>query len=211
MFNAKILLKIFQHCGSSLHFAVILFPILLGMQTNLCAQNDDCRLKLDELKPVIQRFNPFFSHHKWNLNKRLEMARMGAHRLLIISQSGCKRHHFNFNLLIDNDIVQQTDSFWINEVKSLMHKIYFEQSEYDLYRATFEETFEEKYRMYGLGGSFNFPLGTRNFICQLRYDEEKGGQVAIEMVQYLFKDKVEVKRKGIPAEKDDGWLGKDKP
>ena len=202
MFKNKSYLKI---------FLVICMPLWLLPYTHLQAQNEGCRLNLDELKPIIERFNPFFSHHKWNLHKRIEMARMGDHRLLIISQSGCKRHHINFNLLIDADIVQLSDSFWINEVKSLMHKVYFEQSEYDLYRATFEKTFEEKYNMYGLGGSFNFPLGTRNFICQLRYDEEKGGQIAIEMVQYLFKDRVEVRREGIPVDKDDGWLGKDKP
>lgn len=170
---------------------------------------EDCRLKIEDIKPLIERFNPFFSNHVYKANQQTELARMGKHRLLVVKQSGCKRHHINFNLFIDPSVEPYGKGFWIAEAKSMLHKVFHEDPDYTRLGPEFDRLFEEKFNMYGMGRKFNFPIGTRNFICQVIHDEEKGGQVAIEMVSYIFKERIEVKRKGISPKEDDGWKATD--
>lgn len=172
------------------------------------AQKEDCRLKKEDLKPIIKRYNPFFSNHTWNLESQIEMARMGNNRLLLITQDGCLRHHITFNLIIDPGKVKQDRSFWINEVKSMMHRVYWEQSEYEQYQKEFEENFEDKFSYYGLNDQFNFPIGSRNFICELRFDPVKGGKITIEVINFIFREKIDnSQRRRITNDSDDGWLG----
>lgn len=180
---------------------------MLG-STSIQAQGSDCRLKLEDLKPIIQRFNPFFANHKWNQDARLEMARMSNEQLILITQDGCKRHHVNFTMIIDPKIVVNNNDFWIESTVSMLYKAYYNQPEYETFAKEFLKEFSEKFKMYGLNNQFNFPIGTRNFICELRYNPQKGGRINVEMVQFIFKEKLELKRKGIPLEEDDGWLGK---
>ena len=170
-------------------------------------KSSDCRVKTEDLKPLIQRFNPFFANHKWNNATRMEVASLGEHRLLMIRQDGCKRYHTTFTLVIDQSQVKRENSFWIDEVKSMMHKVFFEQeTSYQEYGKPFEALFEEKFIRSGFNSAFNFPVGTRNFICNVNYHPEKEGRIHIEVVEYIFSEKVTKKRpQGIPREKDDGW------
>ncbi|MEL6850204.1 MAG: hypothetical protein AAFP92_16900 [Bacteroidota bacterium] len=188
-----------------------LFVVLLILMPKLWAQEEDCRLKKETLKPLIQRFNPYFAHHKWNPKNRLEMARIGSDRVVIITQDGCKRHYTKFNLLLDPEAIVGTDSFWIAEVKSFMHKIYFGTQAYEPFQHAFEAAFIEKFRMHGINRRFNFPLGTRNFICEVRSDPTKGGRIIIEMVTFIFREKVQTRRTGIAQEQDDGWVRQQQP
>lgn len=158
---------------------------------------------------MIKQFNPYFADHKWEPRTRLEMTRMGPHRLLLITQDGCKRHHTQFTLIIDPVAIENRQQFWVNEVKSMFHKVYFEQPVYREFSKPFGEAFEEKLAIYGVNERFNFPIGTRNFICEVKLHPTKGAQITIEMVTFIFKEKVEVQRKGIPRKEDDGWLGKE--
>ena len=170
---------------------------------------EECRLKKENIKPLIERFNPYFSNHTYKASKYTELARMGKYRLLVVKQSGCKRHHINFNLLLDSDVVMDEPDFWIAEAKSMLHKVFHQDPNYKRLGPEFDRLFEEKFRMYGLGRKFNFPIGTRNFICQIINDPENGGQIAIEMVSYIFKERVDVKRKGVSLKDDDGWKASD--
>lgn len=161
------------------------------------------------IKPIIKRFNPYFSNHLYKSYQYTELARLGKHRLLVLKQSGCKRHHINFNLLIDSEIVENDPGFWIAEAKSLLYKVFFEDPSYTRLGPEFDRLFEEKFKLNGMRRKFNFPIGTRNFICQVINDSEKGGQIAIEMVSYIFRETIEVKRKGISLKEDDGWKATD--
>ncbi|MEZ4828186.1 MAG: hypothetical protein R3C61_18155 [Bacteroidia bacterium] len=190
--------------------SIYLFFILLFFTLPAFAQKEDCRLKPEELKPLIKRFNPYFSNHTWNAQSQIEMARIGDSRLVMITQDGCIRHHITFNLIIDPKAVNLSREFWLNEVRMLMHHVFWEQPEYDSFGPEFEAAFADKFSIYGLNDPFNFPIGMRNFICELRYDPQKGGKVTIEMVVFIFKEKVETKRLASPGEKDDGWLGVEK-
>lgn len=172
---------------------------LVMLSLDVQGQGRDCRLDLDELSPIIRRYNPFFAQHTWDKQGQIEMARMGSHRLLMITQDGCIRHHFTFNLILDDEVCQPGLRFWIEEVRSFMHKTYWEQAEYDQFGTQFDTLFAQKLNMYGLGESFNFPIGTRNFICQVEYQPGKGGRVRVEMVVYLFKEQV---RTQVPTSPD---------
>lgn len=185
--------------------------IFLLINCELWGQNStDCRVKAKDLKPLIERFNPFFANHKWDQKTRMELARMGEHRLLMIRQDGCKRYHTTFTLVIDQTEVKGDYNFWVDEVKSMMHKVFFEQeSSYQEYGKTFEGLFEEKFGRFGFNNAFNFPIGTRNFICNINYHPQKEGRIHIEVIEYVFSQKVIKKRpQGIPREKDDGWKGR---
>ncbi|MEM6800438.1 MAG: hypothetical protein AAF696_03485 [Bacteroidota bacterium] len=166
-------------------------------------------MKKENIKPLIERFNPYFSNHIYKSTTQTELAKMGKHRLLVVKQSGCKRHHINFNLLIEADAVIDDKEFWIAEAKALLHKVFYKGSDYARLGPKFDKLFEEKFKMYGMKRKFNFPIGTRNFICQVVNDPEKGGQIAIEMVSYIFRERVEVKRRRISLDKDDGWKAVD--
>lgn len=172
----------------------------------LPAQNrDDCRLDLDKLKPIIERYNPFFGDHKWNAQSRIEMARIDNHRLLVITQDGCLRHHIRFGLLIDASLVKNETSFWTEEASAMLHKVYFEREEYASFAKGFEEAFSQKISSYGVNQAFNFPVGGRTFICQVINDPIRGARISIEMVNFVFKETVQTQRRGIPATEDDGW------
>lgn len=196
-------------------FFLIAIPICvlsIGVSSVVYGQsNQECRLKPEELEPIIARFNPFFGDHTWDHANQMEMARLGRGRLLVITQDGCKRHHTTFTLILDVVEVQMEQEFWIKEVKSLLHKVYWNQDEYESFGKSFEELFENKFQMYGLNRRFNFPIGTRNFICELLYDPKRGARINVEMVTFIFKETILERRKGIPEDQDDGWLGnKDK-
>lgn len=188
-------------------FSALLFCLISPF--SLLQAQRDCRLKVDELQPIIQRFNPFFADHKWDPATRLEMGRMGRNRLLLITQDGCLRHHTQFTLIVDPQVIENRQQFWIDEVKSLMYKVYFEQPVYREFAEPFGATFEEKLTVYGINQRFNFPIGTRNFLCEIKYNPAKGARITLEMVTFIFLEKMEVQRRGIPQDEDDGWLGQE--
>ncbi|RMG60380.1 MAG: hypothetical protein D6722_21065 [Bacteroidetes bacterium] len=192
-----------------LRLLVFLSLLWAGLSLPLSAQGDrtDCRLQPEDLRPLIARFNPYFADHRWVAASQMEMARMGAHRLLLITQDGCKRHHTTFSLIIDPEAVGQGYAFWLDEMKALMHKVYWENDTYSIFGPELEAQFEDKLRTYGIGERFNFPIGTRNFICEVRLDPQKGGKLTIEMVSFLFKEEVRQRRAGIPDTEDHGWEG----
>ncbi|GAB4403908.1 MAG: hypothetical protein OHK0039_03660 [Bacteroidia bacterium] len=187
--------------------ATLILLLMGACVVGLHAQTEtDCRLRPEDLRPLIVRFNPYFSDHEWDAESQMELARMGRDRLLVIAQEGCKRHHTTFTLVMDPSAARPEPVFWLEEVKALLHKVYWEQPVYEEFGKEFEKAFEEKFRLYGLGRAFNFPIGTRNFICEVRYDPHKGGRISIEMVSFIFLEKVQERRAGGPDE-DDGWLG----
>ncbi len=169
------------------------------------AQDDDCRVKREDLQPVIQRFNPFFANHTWDKQGQIEMAKMGEDRILVITQDGCKRHHIRFYLMIEASDIEPDLSFWIRETENLLHKIYWDNPDYLRFGREFNEVFSEKIKAYGFDNPFNFPLGSRNFICEINKDPKRGGKIMIEMVTFIFEEKVQTLDKGIPSKEDDGW------
>ncbi|MEO1449863.1 MAG: hypothetical protein AAFV07_10065 [Bacteroidota bacterium] len=186
------------------YFLLLLFISCLGLPC-LQAQDDDCRLKPESLKPIIARFNPYFSGHTWQPEAQIEMARMSTDRLLVITQGGCKRHHITLNLIVDAEAVDNRSIFWVKEVKELMHKVFWEKQAYRIFGTEFEQQFEKAFEANGLGEKFNFPVGTRNFICELFLDVNRGARIRIEIVSFIFKERVKRPDRPKGQDNDDGW------
>ncbi len=168
----------------------ILIGLFLSIWGSVSAQQEECRLKLDQLRPVISRYNPFFTDHKWDSLTRIESARISNTRFVVITQAGCIRHHINMEMSMDPREVKAGRDFWPKQVKRFMYMIHFEDKLYPVYRAQFEESFELQFRRKGINESFNFPIGTRNFICQILYKPGKEARISIEQIEYVFKEKV---------------------
>lgn len=166
---------------------------------------EDCRVKNEDLKPIIARFNPFFSDHQWLDIMKQETARMDKYRLLMIGQEGCVRHHNYFSLFVAREAITKSDSFWIDEAVNMFRAVYYGKKEYRAFQKEFEETFAEKFLVYGVNKEFNFPVGTRNFLCEIEIpsDKTKDASVRINMVEFIFEEKV-VEARSSNA-KDDGW------
>lgn len=187
--------------------SIYLFICIMGISFFSTQAQSDCRLELEQLTPIIERYNPFFGDHKWIPKTRMELATLDNSRIVIITQDGCKRHHIHIDLIIDARAVVPVDSFWISEVKGLLHKVYFDQITYKSFQSTFEEQFESHFLRYGMNEEFNFPIGTRNAICQVKYDKEYGAKISIELVEFIFKEKIQKQEQGISKAQDDGWKG----
>ncbi len=192
---------------------ILFFGLIVSLlfAVPLAAQDPDCRLVLDSLQPVIVRFNPYFANHQWSPENRMELARMGSERLLMITQDGCKRHHTVLTLVLDHSATRPEMAFWQEETLGLMDKVFYQNVAYQEFRQPFEEAFVEKLSVYGLGRRFNFPVGTRNFICELLYQPGQGGRITVEMIEYIFKDEATLRQDPLPDEHDDGWLGNERP
>ncbi len=185
---------------------VILFIIGFFLGFELYGQSEDCKVKESDFKPIIPRFNPFFTDHKWLDFTKQETARMDKNRILIITQDGCKRHHKTFTLYFKNGIAENTENFWIREAVSLFRCVYFQDKTFRSFQKEFEDLFEEKFIESGINQEFNFPVSTRNFICEVEYplDGSRDPVLRINMVEFVFEEKVVELRKS--NAKDDGWF-----
>ncbi|MEM9985602.1 MAG: hypothetical protein AAF804_10975 [Bacteroidota bacterium] len=188
-------------------FFITLLISLIILPTGLWAQQEDCRLKPEDLKPIIVRFNPFFANHKWEPEAQMELAQLSGTHLLAITQEGCKRHHVKFDLVVSPEACQNSHQFWVDEVKNFMPKVYWERTEYQEFGTQFEEKFAEKLLDHGFNRPFNFPIGTRNFICSVYYHPDHGARVSIEVVSFIFKENVETRERQPKSQEDDAWKG----
>lgn len=172
------------------------------------ALQEECRLKTEDLRPIILRFNPFFANHQWDAEAQLEMAQMSDTHLLAITQDGCKRHHVRFDLIVAPEASRNSYEFWVSEVEGLMEKVYWERNEYQEFKEEFETIFDEKLHYYGYNHTFNFPVNSRNFICSVYYDATRGARISIEVVTFIFKEDIQrPSNQRHEDDQDDGWLG----
>lgn len=186
-------------------FGVFLF-LFMGLSSVFAQLDNECRVTTDMLKPLIVRFNPYFTEHRWLEYMKQEVAKMDDCRVLVISQDGCKRHHTAFSLYIKKECADNSQEYWIEEVTNMMRCVFWERKEFRSFQKEFEENFAEKLSISGFGTEFNFPIGTRNFICQVDIPKDKDPSVRIEMVEFVLEAKVvEIRTSNI---KDDGWFQK---
>ncbi|MCB9231648.1 MAG: hypothetical protein H6581_08295 [Bacteroidia bacterium] len=162
-----------------------------------------CRLNYEDLKPIISRYNPFFTDHSWDDNEKVEAARLDPWRLLIVRQKGCLRHHVLFTMMIDKEDIYPSNRFWVNETLVMMKRIYFDDAEYLTWKRQFEVEFIKQFLLNGPNVLFNFPVGERTFICKVEVGDW-GAKIRMEVVKFIIVEKI--KRPGIAREADDGWF-----
>ena len=163
----------------------------------------DCRMTADELRPIIDRYNPFFTDHTWDDRSKTETARLDPFRLLVIRQKACLRHHVLFSMHIESSNVENNDRFWITEMLVMMKRVYFTTPEYLDYKKPFEKEFIRQFLAYGLNKTFTFPINDRNFICLIEHGDW-GAKLRLESVKFILRENV--KQPGISREADDGWF-----
>ncbi|MDX2283086.1 MAG: hypothetical protein NW241_02950 [Bacteroidia bacterium] len=170
------------------------------------SQPGECRIRAEDLQPVIRRFNPYFSSHTWDSAAHLEVAPMGPGMTLSIAQHGCTRHHTIFTLLLEPALVTPADSFWVRQFHRILRRALWQHPEYPAFQHEVESLIADRFPLAGVNTSFNFPAGILNFICEVRYEPQRPASVRIEMIRFLFREKIEAQPlPGIPDAQDDGW------
>ncbi|HHG84514.1 MAG TPA: hypothetical protein ENJ82_07185 [Bacteroidetes bacterium] len=183
---------------------LILFGLLaLSTATQMQAQRSNCHMTFKQMRPIIDRYNPFFTDHTWENAVKTETARMDPMRLLIIKQKACLRHHVLYTLHIDPSVIEDTDRFWITEILVLLKRVYFNDPIYIEYKKGFEKEYIRQFLAAGLNKTFTFPLNDRTFICRIERGDW-GAKLRLEIVKFVFREKI--KQAGIAREKDDGWF-----
>lgn len=178
----------------------LLLALLLSVQF---VDAQGCRVKQDELVPVIDNLNPFFTDHTWDDDQKSETARLDPWRYLMIQQKGCLRHHIMLTMMIDKSQINNTNRFWVSEVVVMMKRVFFEDHEYSYFKKQFEQQFVKNFVATGVNKVFNFPVGERTFIVKIEHGEW-GAKVRLEIVRFIIAEKV--RYPGIDRNKDDGWF-----
>lgn len=181
----------------------LIAAILLILCGNLTAQTSgDCRMSESQIRPVIDRYNPFFTDHTWEDETKTETARLDPTRVLIIKQKACLRHHVLFAMHVDPSEIEDNDRFWISEMLVMLKRVYFNDPNYLEYKKAFEKEYIRQFLAAGLNSTFTFPIDDRTFICRIDKGDW-GAKIKLESVKFLLKEKV--LQPGIAREKDDGW------
>lgn len=181
-----------------------LFITLLLTTGKLAAQSttSDCRMAPEQILPIIDRYNPFFTDHTWEDDTKTETARLDPSRVVVIKQKACLRHHVLFAMHVDPSEIEDNDRFWISEMLVMLKRVYFNDPTYVEYKKNFEKEYIRQFLANGLNNTFTFPLDDRTFICRIDKGDW-GAKVRLESVKFLLKEKVH--QPGIAREKDDGW------
>lgn len=182
---------------------LLLFCCLFSLGLTLQAQRRDCHMTFAELRPIVDRYNPFFTDHTWENPSKTETVRMDPMRLLVIQQKACLRHHILFSLHIDPSVVEDNDRFWITEILVMLKRIYFNDPVYIEYKKGFEKEYIRQFLAAGLNKTFTFPLNDRTFICRVERGDW-GAKLRLEIVKFVFRENI--KQPGIARDKDDGWF-----
>lgn len=184
----------------------ILLILLTCFSVNVFAQvSDDCTIDFHTLGPVIRPDNPFFTDHTFDNEHKLETARLDEYHTLTISQSACIRHHMTLTLLLDPKVMTNAtaENFWTMETLVMLKRVFFENPEYLSYKKEFETHFVQQFIQYGTEREINFPVNERSFICNF-FQGPWGGKIELQIIRFQITG--QIKRPGIPREKDDGWF-----
>lgn len=172
----------------------------IRFSTNQGAQ--PCRMKPEDIKPLIDHLNPFFTDCSWDDSAKTEVARLSPERSVIIEQRACLRYHIATQLFIAPNQIGKEPNALPNELYALLNRLFFNNPEYLNYKFELEKNINENYFKAGIGKLFSFPLNDMTFICS--FDSGVwGGKITFEWVRFLHSEKI--KMPGIEDYLDDGW------
>lgn len=167
-----------------------LSPFFLALLLPLGLLAQDCRVRLEDMRPLLLG-NPRFTEHVWKDALKIETARLDPYRTILISQDGCLRKHTTFTLTLQPAAVVSLDSwFWLRQSQEMFEAVYPNRVVYNAFKADFERAFAQKFNETGFNKNFNFPAMSRNFICEVIYSPQREAKIWIQMVEYVFKEQV---------------------
>ncbi len=202
MDRSGIIIKVFNlPMNSLLKYLLVALLLPFGFVSAQTGK-EDCRMTADQILPIIDRYNPFFTDHTWEDETKTETGRLDPARVIVIKQKACLRHHVLFAMHVDPSEIEDNDRFWISEMLVMLKRVYFNDPTYPEYKKNFEKEYIRQFLAAGLNSTFTFPVNDRTFICRIDKGDW-GAKVKLESVRFILKEKVH--QPGIAREKDDGW------
>lgn len=177
----------------------ILF-IILFLCTGFISAQTDCKLKKENLRPLIANNSPYFYRLSWDDKTKTETGKMDENTDIQIKQSGCDRHHMAFVLKFPapDTSVQHPADYWPSRLFIWLDRVFENNRDWTLYRLDFRK---QLLRFYSAetesGQTFNFPILERNFFYYETLSQGKK-EIHLEIVRYLYNDRV--KRPGVEEE-----------
>jgi hypothetical protein len=189
------------------HFKYRFLLLLCLLAAVPAMAQEDCRMTPEQMQPIIDRYNPFFTDHTWEDATKTETARLDPTRVVVIKQKACLRHHVLFSMHVDPEAIEDVDRFWISEMLMMLKRVYFNDPVYAEYKKGFEKEYIRQFLAAGLNTTFTFPVDDRTFICRIDKGDW-GAKVRLESVRFLLRERV--LQPGIARDKDDGWYNNKK-
>lgn len=211
--NNHVVLPVYRCTGRGLAVVVLLLLLLffagkgalLGQVQVGGERDEECRLKREDIQPMIQRDNPFFYDVRWDPDKKKESARMSEHRTVFIRQHGCLRHHRELTFIADPKVAEPENlGFYAVELFNMMNRIFYNDLNYWRYKLQFEQLFLERFPQYGLNETFDFQVAEYTFICEMEYVENIGATIHLDIINLVNKHKI--RYPGVPRYEDDGFF-----
>ncbi len=180
---------------------------LLGLGQFFTQEKDgNCKVDASYMKPIIQRFNPFFIEHHYDDETKNETAKLSDGKIVIIDQRACIRHHIAIQYIISPDEFKVNNSNYkilLKEWFSILNKLFYGDYDYLKFKTEFENTIAQKIEESAIGRAFSFPIDDRTFITQMDFGEW-GSKLQLEIVKYIYTENIS--KPGVPEYTDDGYF-----
>lgn len=189
-----------------LFFLFQLFTFFAYPQFFTTEPEGNCKVDASYLKPIIQRFNPFFIEHHFDDQTKNETAKLSDGKIVIIDQRACMRHHIAIQYIISPDELKVNYSNYkilIQEWFSLLNKLFYGDYDYLKFKTEFENLIRNKIDEYSIGRAFSFPINDRTFIAQMDFGDW-GSKLQLEIVKYIYTENIT--KPGVPEYTDDGYF-----
>lgn len=167
-------------------------------------KGEECRVKLETLKPIISFNNPFFYNHSFDQQSLIEIANLSPERLVTIEQFGCLRHHAQISLKFSKEIAYTENlNFYANELFMLLDRIHYADPYYPNYREDLENSLAKQIQSKGINNKITIPLLEFNYVLYIE-SSKASMNIIIEIVRYVHEQNVNLP--GIKDYLDDGYF-----
>ncbi len=166
----------------------------------------NCKVDASYMKPIIQRFNPFFIEHHYDDETKNETAKLSDGKIVIIDQRACVRHHIAIQYIISPDELKVNHSnirILIKEWFSILNKLFYGDYDYLKFKTEFESNVSNRFEEIIMGRAFSFPINDRTFIAQIDYGDW-GSKIQLEIIKYIYTENII--KPGVPEYTDDGYF-----
>ncbi len=164
------------------------------------AADTGCRMRKNQLLPVIKPENPYIFEYHYYLNEKTETGRSDVFKKLLITQEVCLRHHILIRQLYEKNAPAATDWQLITEeALGLLEKVFFGYSDNGYWRSVINVTLPQLAKEKGTVNNIAIPLADLTII--VNYND---GTLEIEIVRLLYHEKIH--QPGIPDYWDDAKI-----
>lgn len=182
------------------------FPWVASAQFFTNEKEENCKVDASYMKPIIQRFNPFFIEHHYDDETKNETAKLSEGKIVIIDQRACKRHHIAIQYIISPDELKVNYSNYkvlVKEWFSILNKLFYGDYDHLKFKTELERIISQKIDEMVIGRAFTFPIDDRTYIAQMDFGDW-GSKLQLEIVKYIYTQSIA--KPGVPEYTDDGYF-----